>query len=206
MITAIILAAGTSSRYGQGNKLLLPFGDSVVVRETVQAVLNAGVLNPIVVTGHQCEQVEAALLGLPVQRVHNPNYRVGEMLSSIHTGLRYLMAQTAQAAEATFIVLGDQPLMPSPLLRRLSQAFHQQCADIIAPRFDGVRGHPVLIARTWWDEALALRPGQNLRDLLKAHPEAVAFLQVNDDVVLRDVDTPQAYAEALALARAVKST
>jgi len=143
MITAIILAAGTSSRYGHENKLLLPFGNSVVVRETVQAVLKADVTHPIVVTGHQCEQVSAALSGLPVQRVHNPNYRVGEMLSSIQTGLRHIMAQANQNIEATFIVLGDQPLMPPSLLRRLSQAFHQHCAEIIAPRFDGVRGHPV---------------------------------------------------------------
>lgn len=198
-ITAIILAAGTSSRYGQENKLLLPFGQSVVVRETVQAVLKAGVLNPIVVTGHQCERVEAALHDLPVLRVHNPNYRAGEMLSSIQTGLRHILAQSDQHIEAVFIVLGDQPLLPPQLLRRLSQAFGRQCAEILAPRFDGVRGHPVLMARKWWAEALALQPGQNLRELLKAHPEAVAFLQVNSDIVLRDVDTPQAYAEALAL-------
>jgi hypothetical protein len=35
--------------------------------------------------------------------------------------------------------------------------------------------------------------------LLKRHPEDITHLQVNTDVVLRDVDTPQAYAEALGM-------
>ena len=71
--------------------------------------------------------------------------------------------------------------------------------SIIAPRFQGQRGHPVLLHRRFFEEALALPNGAFLRELLKRHPEAVTHLQVNTDFVLRDVDTPEAYAQALAL-------
>ncbi len=205
MISAIVLAAGMSSRYGSQNKLLLPFGEGSVVRCTVQAVLQTKVDQVLVITGHDCEKIEAALIDLPVSFVYNPHYREGEMLSSIQTGLRHLMSNpkteaVSETASVCMIVLGDQPLLQVSLVQRLIRAFDRNCGEIIAPRFQNLRGHPVLMARKWWASALAIPPGHNLRDLLKAHPEAVSFLQVNSDIILRDVDTPEAYAEVCALA------
>ena len=208
MISAIVLAAGMSSRYGSQNKLLLPFGEGSVVRCTVQAVLQTKVDQVLVITGHDCEKIEAALIDLPVSFVYNPQYREGEMLSSIQTGLRYLgslqtkaVSETASVyIDATMIVLGDQPLLPVPLMKLMMRAFDRNCGEIIAPRFQNLRGHPVLMARKWWANALAIPPGHNLRDLLKAHPEAVSFIQVNSDIILRDVDTPEAYVEVCELA------
>lgn len=200
MISALILAAGTSSRYTGHNKLLLPFGDGPVIRRSVQTVLQTPVDRVVVITGHDCELIKAALTGLPMSFVHNPNYQQGEMLSSIQTGLRYLAQSDPQPQDAVMITLGDQPLLPAALIRRLLRAYAFECGEIIAPRYQALRGHPVLMARKWWDAALALTPGHNLRELLKAQPEAVSFIQVNSDLVLRDVDTPAAYAEACAIA------
>ncbi|MCS6846315.1 MAG: nucleotidyltransferase family protein [Anaerolineae bacterium] len=193
-IAAIVLAAGTSSRHGGTNKLLLPFRDGTVIRSTVQVVRNAGIAHVVVVTGHERQRIEAALATLPVTFVHNPRYREGEMLSSIKAGLTHLQATDAEAA---FIVPGDQPLLPAWLLRRIRQAFEQGCGEIIAPKFGDVRGHPVLIARRWWPAALALPDGAQMRMLLRANPQAVAHILVNTDAVLLDVDTPEAYQRAL---------
>lgn len=200
MISALILAAGMSSRYVGHNKLLLPFGDGPVVRRTVQTVLTTQVDQVMVITGHDCRDIEAALAGLPVIFVHNPHYQHGEMLSSIQSGLTYLNQTAGQANDAALIILGDQPLLPAALVNRIKQAYTLGCGGIIAPRYQTLRGHPVLMARQWWAEALALSPGHNLRELLQAHTEAVSFIQVNNDTVLRDVDTPEAYAEARAIA------
>ncbi|BCX05367.1 MAG: hypothetical protein KatS3mg053_3305 [Candidatus Roseilinea sp.] len=193
-VAAIVLAAGTSSRYSGANKLLLPFGDGTVVRSTVQAVHNAGIVHVVVVTGHERERIQAALASLPVAFAHNPRYREGEMLSSIKAGLTYL---EETEVEAVFIVPGDQPLLPVWLFRRMQQAFEQGCGEIIAPKFGDVRGHPVLIARRWWPAALALPDGAQMRMLIRANPQAVAHILVNTDVVLLDVDTPEAYRQAL---------
>ena len=193
-VAAIVLAAGMSSRYGGANKLLLPFSDGTVVRRVVQTVLNAGIGHIVVVTGHDREHIEAALATMPLTFVHNPRYREGEMLSSIKAGLAHLQGS---AAEAAFIVPGDQPLLPVAIFRRIRQAFEHRCGDIVAPKFGAVRGHPVLIARRWWPAALALPDGAQMRMLLRANPQAVAHILVNTDAVLLDVDTPEAYHRAL---------
>jgi molybdenum cofactor cytidylyltransferase len=195
-IAAIVLAAGTSSRYGGPNKLLLPFSATTVLRHSVGTVLDAGVQRPLVVTGHQREQIEAALHGLPVAFVHNPRYAEGEMVSSIKAGLAQLDSGDADT-DAALIVLGDQPQLPGWVIRRLAEAYRLNCADIIAPKFGVVRGHPVLIARRWWRDAQALPDGAPMRTLLATHPEAVAHVLVNTDAVIKDVDTPELYAEAM---------
>jgi molybdenum cofactor cytidylyltransferase len=197
-VAAIVLAAGTSSRFDGANKLLLPFGDSVVIRRVVGTAIDAGVSTVVVVTGHQREQVESVLGGQPVEFAHNPDYLEGEMLSSIKTGIRHLQRTDT---DAVLICLGDQPLLPGWVIQRLAHAYRQNCGEILAPRFGSQRGHPVLIARKWWEAALELPDGAFMRDLLKAHSEAVSFIQVNTDAVLTDVDTPELYRRALTTAR-----
>lgn len=176
------------------NKLLLPFADGTVVRHVVNTVIAAQVDHIIVVTGHQREQVEATLSNMPATFIHNPRYAEGEMVSSTQAGLRHLESTNTHAA---MIVLGDQPLMPASILRRLMEAYRNGCGSIIAPMFDGTRGHPVLLDRQWWPAALALPDGAPMRQLLRAHPQHVVHLLVNTDVVLKDVDTPALYDEAM---------
>ncbi|HEY3291202.1 MAG TPA: nucleotidyltransferase family protein, partial [Anaerolineae bacterium] len=62
----------------------------------------------------------------------------------------------------------------------------------------GQRGHPVLIGRTWWEAVLNLPPESNVRELLRSNHTRVTHLVVNNDSILGDVDTPDAYREALA--------
>jgi len=191
---AIVLAAGSSSRFGGVNKLLLPFGTLTVVERVIRTVHEAHIERVVVVTGHQREAVEAALAQERCEFVHNPRYIEGEMISSIQVGLRHLLPAAVGVA---LIVLGDQPLLPAAIVRRLVEAYTFGCGSILAPRFDAQRGHPVLIARQFWDEALKLPDGAPMRTLLARHPADVAHLLVNTDTVLRDVDTPALYAEAI---------
>ncbi len=195
---AVILAAGLSSRYGGGiNKLLLPFGGSTVIRCVTQTVLRAGVGQVVVVTGHAREQIEEALNGLHVRFVYNPRYQQGEMSSSIKAGLDWLWQTSASGA---FIVPGDQPLLPTWVFQRLGEALLNGCGDIVAPRYGTQRGHPVLLGRAWWPAVQRLADGVPMRALLHAHPQSVAHILVNTDAVLLDVDTPEAYQQALARA------
>ena len=133
---------------------------------------------------------------MSVRTVHNPAYREADMISSIQAGLRALESTTAQAA---LIALGDMPLLPSEIVSKLMRMYRLGCGEIIAPRFGDQRGHPVLIARRLWAEALAIPPRTPLRVLLAAHMNTVALLQVTTDRILRDVDTPALYREALAV-------
>jgi molybdenum cofactor cytidylyltransferase len=199
MITAIVLAAGTSSRYGAENKLLQPFDGGSVVRTVVQCMREGGLAHVIVVTGHQAAEIRAALAGTDVTFAHNARYQTGEQVSSVKAGLAAastLAAAAALGATAALIMLGDMPLLPAAIVRRIIRAYALGCGGIIAPRYGAIRGHPVLIARRFWPQAHALPDGAPMRRLLEAHPGDVALLQVNTDSVLRDVDTPELYQEA----------
>lgn len=193
MITAIVLAAGTSSRYGGENKLLQPFDGGSVLRTVVQRMREGGVASVIVVTGHQAGEIRAALAGADVTFAHNERYQTGEQVSSIKAGLA---SAAALGADAALIMLGDMPLLQAEIVRRLTRAYALGCGGIIAPRYGAIRGHPVLIARRFWPQAHALPDGAPMRQLLEAHSGDVALLQVNTDSVLRDVDTPELYQEA----------
>src|SRR5438309_6489053 len=86
-VAAVVLAAGMSRRMGSF-KPLLPFGDRPLIWRVIESVIESESVNHIlVVTGHQSADVKGALAGLPVQFVHNPEYELGGMLSSIQTGV-----------------------------------------------------------------------------------------------------------------------
>ena len=194
-VAAVILAAGASSRFGR-NKLLLPFGGQCVIQRTVSNVLASAVTRVVVVTGHDAGAIAEALADAAaprVLRVLNADYQDGEMLSSIKVGLHALEPTDARAA---LIVPGDQPLLRPELIDRLLLAYTQRCGAIIAPRFEGQRGHPVLFDRSVWDEILALPSDGNPRDVLRAHQHDLAHIAVSDDSILVDVDTPEAYRTA----------
>jgi len=74
-VAAIILAAGRSTRMGGPNKLLAELGGKPLVRIVTEQALASKASGVVVVTGHQAEQVEQALAGLPcapVGRVMEP--------------------------------------------------------------------------------------------------------------------------------------
>jgi CTP:molybdopterin cytidylyltransferase MocA len=103
-VAAIILAAGTSSRFGAANKLLAGWGGQPMVRTVAGAALATELDPVIVVTGHESEQVEAALAGLDVRFVHNPDYSQGQA-GSVKRGI----SAVPQWCDAAMILLGDMP-------------------------------------------------------------------------------------------------
>ena len=205
MVAVIVLAAGTSSRYG-ANKLLLPFRDGTVISTVISTVLRTRARPVLVVTGHQADQVRQALQAASdqVTFVHNPLYNSGEMLSSIKAGLQAVQMLPGARPTAVLITLGDQPLLQADVIQRLLTAHEQNCGDLIAPRFglNGQRGHPVLIGRRWWQDVLALPQDSNVRELLRANRDSLTQLVVGSDTILGDVDTPEAYRAALAQSQA----
>lgn len=186
-IAAVVLAAGLSSRMGQ-SKALLPWGENQTVIEQILGQLQQINLEQIlVVTGHLAEQVQAK--AMDVAAVHNLHYATGEMLSSLKVGL---LAQ-AETTDAVLVVLADQPRLQTDIVRQLVQAFEDGKGEIVAPRYQGERGHPMLISRRYWDEILALPAGGAPRDVIQKQRDRLNFVDVETDSVLSDIDTPEDY-------------
>ena len=190
-VSAVVLAAGRSTRMGPVNKLVAPFGGRAMVRAVVDALEGSSVRPVVVVTGHEADRVEDALAGSGVRFVHNPEYRQG-LSGSIRTGL----AALPESAQAAVICLGDMPLIAPAHVDKLVAAFDPvEGREICVPVFEGKRGNPVLFARRFFDEITAVRGDVGARHLIGEYEEFVCEVAMDDRAVLVDVDSPRALRE-----------
>ena len=191
MISAIILAAGESRRMGVKNKLLLPISGEVLISNFVKSVCASNVDEVVVVVGHEAEKIEDVLQGQPVRFVENLRYMEG-MTSSIQTGIQAASAES----EGLLICLADQPFIETSdfnrLIHEFTDLFDSESSLIIVPVFKGQRGNPVLFS-SQFREIILQHKGEGCRGILQKHPECVREVTMENDNVLRDVDTPEDY-------------
>ena len=190
MVSAIVLAAGRSTRMGRC-KPLLPFNDWTVIEQIVSVLVESPVAEVLVITGHDHEAVEQRLAGWPVRAVFNPRYGTGEMLSSIQAGLQ------AAAADAALIALGDQPALERSVVVQIVSAYEQGLGSIIFPSYQMRRGHPLLVGQQHWADILALGEQQTLREFFKGVARGLYHVEAPTASVLQDMDTPADYQRAL---------
>jgi molybdenum cofactor cytidylyltransferase len=191
-VTAVILAAGRSTRMGGPNKLLAELNGKPLVRIVTEQALASKASNVIVVTGHQAAEVEKALVGLKVKFVRNPDFVAG-LASSVKTGI----AAVPDNADGAVVCLGDMPLIDAHLIDRLIDTFAPDRGNLIAvPVSDNRRGNPVLWSRRFFDELMTLDGDIGARHLIAKHSEAVAEVPVEGHGAFLDIDTPEALVAA----------
>lgn len=187
-VAGLVLAAGRSTRMGTGNKLLQQVRGKPLVRHAVEAQLASRSAPVIVVTGHQQDEVRAALAGLDVVFVHNPAFAEG-LSSSLRAGLAALPG----AVPGVVVSLGDMPNVTAGVIDRLAQAFADRPDSLaVAPTLLGQRGNPVLLSRALFAEVAKLEGDQGARRLLDAAGDAVEEVALDDPAIALDVDTPEA--------------
>jgi len=189
MLTAIILAAGSSRRMGR-NKLLLPYRGKPLLAYVTGNILSAGIGSVIVVTGHDAELVGETLKGLPVKLVHNPQYEKG-MTGSIQTGV------AAADGEGYMICLSDMALIAPEEYALLKNAFDKQHrqdnACIIQPTYDNQIGNPVTFSSAWRQAILEHTDPEGCKDIVRNHPGNIYRVEMNSASVLQDLDWPEDY-------------
>lgn len=195
MISAIVLAAGLSTRMKRP-KQLLPYGEHTVIEHIVSVLLAASVDEVLVVTGHARAAVEGALARWPVRTAFNPDYAEKEMLSSVQVGLTALPV-TSQAA---LLAIGDMPAIQRDVVNQLVRAYRWGDDDsVYIPSYKMRAGHPILVPRPFWKAILSLSADDTLRSVLRAKSTQVRWVVVDTPSVLRDMDTPADYERELGL-------
>ena len=145
----------------------------------------------IVVTGHQREQVEAALAGPRRQASCTIRISPKGFRPRCKTGIAAVPAE----ADGAIVCLGDMPQVSAPLIDRLIAAFDpERGALVVMPTIDGKRGNPVVWSRRFFPDLMALEGDVGARHLIARYAEAVAEVPVTDTAALIDVDTPEALA------------
>ena len=183
MTAGLILAGGASRRMGRPKALLEYQGETFLGR--LQRVLFTNCDPVVVVVGHDAATIRPALDPRAVVVV-NPDPERG-MLSSLQAGLERL----SQAEWVLFLPL-DYPAIHSDTVARLCES-PTATHNIVMPRYQGRRGHPVLITQTIIQELLALPVDGAARDVIRSHNDEILYLDVNDPAILMDVDTPEDY-------------
>lgn len=203
-LSAIILAAGFSSRMGE-LKALLPLGDGgnvrngdegngderTVLEQCLTLFRQGGVEDLAVVTGHRADEVGAVAALAGARLVHNPDFASG-MYSSIRAGVGALPDQCS----GFFLLPVDISLVRCGTIKLLTRSFAQAPARIVYPVFAGRRGHPPLLAPDLIPIIMQHKhPQGGLRTLLAQveaeQPELVREVQVADANIHFDMDTPE---------------
>jgi molybdenum cofactor cytidylyltransferase len=207
-IAALILAAGSSSRMGDGrHKLLLPLGARPVLAHVIEAALASQARPIIVVLGHQATQVRAqiaAYLAHPdILSIENPAYLQG-MSTSLRTGIQVLIDREnkegplAHFSTGALIMLGDQPLMTAYIIDTLIASKRTTGKRILIPFYNGERGNPVLFDASLFPELLEITGDGGARSVIERHRQEVAKIEPGTSMATYDVDTWDAYQEVVA--------
>jgi len=187
-IGAVLLAAGRSTRMGGPNKLLSELDGTPMVARVAQRLLASRARPIIAVLGNQAEEVDAALGKLPVQRVRNSEFAEG-LSTSLKRGVVALPADL----DGALICLGDMPLISGRHIDGLITAFNPlEGRAIIVPTRGGKRGNPVLWSKRFFPEMAELAGDVGAKHLIGEHAELVAEVEMDDDAILVDIDTPEA--------------
>ncbi len=187
--SAILLAAGESRRMGGTNKLGLPVHGVPLLRRTVMTLLGARLKEIVVVLGHEQETARSLLADLPLRLVVNEHYHDGQM-SSVHCGLAALQAP----CDGVMVCLSDQPLLETADIDRLIDAFLHRCSSaVLVPTYRGQRGNPIILARQHCQSILDGDRNLGCKHFIEESPELVTVLEMDNDHVVFDLDSPADY-------------
>lgn len=180
-VAGVILAAGESRRLGRP-KQLLSLGEKTMLEHIVEVALSSPLQEVVVVLGHRAEEIRPLLRGIKV--VVNEEWPQG-LSGSLRVGLGSLSPHF----EACLFFLADQPKVTPQLVDSLITRHRRTLAPIVAPRFRGRRGNPVLFARPLFPELLSLQGEEGGRSLMEKHRPLVEWVEVDSEEYFLDIDT-----------------
>lgn len=193
-IAGLVLAAGSSSRMGpERNKLVEEIAGRALVAGPVDALLAAGIEPVVVITGFEADRVRSTLGARCCRFVHHDAWSEG-MGSSLARGAREIL-ELAPPPAAVLVCVGDLPGLRAQHVERVVEAARGATgaidpARIVIPTHRGQRGHPVLFGALHFSALARLTGDRGARSILEANEANVCTVELDDDAILRDIDTP----------------
>jgi molybdenum cofactor cytidylyltransferase len=173
-------------------KLIMPFSGSTIIENVINNIPDNLVEGKIIVLGAWMNEILEVIGGTKARHCINDEYKKG-MLSSVRCGIKALPA----TAEAVLFFPGDQPGIPGEVTETLIRAREKTGKGIIITVHDRKRGHPILIDKKYFSEINNLDERIGLRELSSRHPDDIFEAETGSQIVLRDIDTPEDYSEAI---------
>lgn len=188
-IAGVVLAAGGSTRFGDGNKLLAALHGRALVCYAVDALQASPIEAQAIVLGHQADAVGDVLSGFSGAMLINQRWASG-MASSLQCAVRW--ARDQAAASHLMVMLGDMPSITASHIGSLIAHAQAKPHAIVRAVHGGTPGNPVIVPATTFDALLALSGDDGARALVR---QGFATVDVELDYAVRtDIDTPDALA------------
>ncbi|MBB5417741.1 molybdenum cofactor cytidylyltransferase [Paraburkholderia atlantica] len=184
LATGVLLAAGFGSRFdphGLHNKLLAQMPDGTLVAHEAAHRLLQVVTRVLAVVRPGSDALARVLNDAGCDVVFAASAERG-MGASLAAGI-----EASDDAEGWIVALADMPRIAIPTIEAVARALDNG-APLVAPFYDGQRGHPVGFGSEHRDALLALDGDTGAKALLKSG--ALTRIDVDDPGILRDVDTP----------------
>jgi molybdenum cofactor cytidylyltransferase len=181
-ITAILLAAGESRRFGS-NKLAHLYNGKPILHHTLDKLVSISVIDQIVVVVNPISGVPCSVSSDDVKRVVNFDYKQG-MGTSLREGVKACSDNT----DAYLIALADMPHVKQRTIEVLIEEYKKMAKEILIPTYEDQKGHPIIMSARFKEEILKLNQDRGARDVIKENESCVGYVTVEDKGVLLDVD------------------
>ena len=196
----VILAAGASTRMGR-DKALLPwppqtsgaFGTGTFLSAAIQ-LFDPHVDVVLIVAGKNQQDLAPIVYANGASLMVNPHPERGQF-SSLQIGLREVLNRGRDAAMITLV---DRPPVLPATIQTLSDAFDEALLQgkwAVVPEYQGKHGHPIFAGREMIEAFLRAPAESSARDVEHAHQDKVAYVAVDDSLIVSNVDTPEQYAD-----------
>lgn len=193
-ISAIILAAGNSLRFGK-KKLLQDFQGKPLVMHVIEEAMKVDFEEIIVVT--QYKEIEEMLDIHKIHMVYNQD--VGKGIShSIYLGIN-----EGKNCDGYMFIVGDQPFVTSEIMKGMIDRFNTASRQILCMSYQGITGSPTLFDICYKEELLGLQGDVGGKQVIKRHPEHIEAYEVENLLMLEDIDTLEDY-ERLIMEKRIK--
>jgi len=185
-VGGVILAAGTSTRYGSENKLLILLSGTPIVKRVAETASKSTLAAVVAIVGHQSESVSEVLRPTVDGVRYNDRYADGQSASVRHS----VAIARERDWDAIVFILGDMPFVKPTTIEVLEDTYRSSAASIVVPCYEGQRGNPVLFGRQHFEQLAGLSGDQGGREILLNH-EGAQLVDVDDTGVIEDIDTEQ---------------
>ena len=186
-IGGIILAAGSSRRFGQDKRMHRLPGGRRLLEETIrQAMLNVQRLLVVLRAEDDIGNQVSELVNEPSLRFYRAPDSSGGMGSSLANAIGQI-----DDWQAVLILLGDMPYIRQTTFASILAAYRPGSRAIIVPVTNDIQGHPVLFDRCYFPDLADLHGDHGARQILAAHSEQVIHIEVDDPGILTDIDLPE---------------
>ena len=187
MISGILLAAGDSKRMGEP-KALLPYDGITFIDSILNKFSEIGCKPIITILGSSAELICQKTQVNAFKCFNNPNPEDGQ-LSSLHIAIKHLPNES----KGFILALVDHPLVELETYQKLYDIAKEKPDNIIIPEFHGQKGHPVYFGYPFFESILHLPLTDGARVVVHENRDNVIYLPVEDQGILKDIDTPQDY-------------